>query len=281
MKTAPSIIGVMMALLVLPSSASADAPATIVVCAPGYPGSTDEARPAMDALASAAAVAAGWRADALAAEYFETEAGGLERLARDDAAYALLTLPFFLEHRDELGLAPIAQVVPAGGTASEPWSLVAGNGRIQRPEDLAGFELISLAGHSPRFVRGPALGDWGELPPSLSITFSGAVLSALRKAANGDDVATLLDARQTESLPRLPFADRLEIVHSSPPLPVSLLCSVAGRVPVERAAALAAAMRALDQRAEATEALDGVRIHRFVDVDRGAVDRAVASFEEQ
>jgi hypothetical protein len=235
----------------------------------------------MDALAAAAAVAAGWGADALAAEYFETEAGGLERLSQSDAAFALLTLPFFLEHRQDLELTALLQVVPIGRSAIESWSLVAAAGRVNRPADLAGWELVSLAGHSPRFVRGPALGDWGELPESLTITFSGAVLSALRKAATGEQIAVLLDADQADALPRLPFADRLELVRSSPPLPVSLLCSVRGRLPADRAAALADAMRSLDQRPEAVAALDGIRIRGFVDVDRDALDRAVASFEGQ
>jgi hypothetical protein len=281
MKTTSSHIrtAIPILLLALPAAVSAAQPATLVVCAPGYPGSTAEAKPAMDALAAATAAAAGWGVDELAAQYLETEAAGLDRLARPDAAFALLTMPFFLEHRRELELTPIAQAVPVGRSASEPWSLVAGAGRVKGPEDLAGWELVSLAGHSPRFVRGPALGDWGELPPSLTITFSGAVLSALRKAAGGDNVVVLLDADQAAALPRLPFADRLETVHISPPLPVSVLCSVGHKVSPERADTLANAMRGLDTQPNATEALDGVRIQRFVAVDHDALTRAVASFE--
>ena len=88
-------------------------------------------------------------------------------------------------------------------------------GSVNEPADLEGYELFSLAGHSPRFVRGLALGDWGEVPESVTITFSGAVLSGLRRAAKGENVALLLDAAQTDALERLPFSDQLEVVRSS------------------------------------------------------------------
>jgi hypothetical protein len=158
---------------------------------------------------------------------------------------------------------------------------VAGKGRLGAASDLAGWELVSLAGHSSRFIRGPALATWGELPASLSITFSGAVLSALRKAAQGEDVALLLDAHQAESLGRLPFADALEIVHTSGALPVSLLCAVGDRMAQERLAAVVGALQSLHQLPEAAEALAGVRVERFVDVDRPALERAITSFEER
>jgi hypothetical protein len=274
-----TLVVVVMLLLLVRTGVEGGEPATLVVCAPGYPGTTAEAQPAMDGLAAAAAAAAGWGAGELAAEYHETEAGGLERLGRPDAALALVTLPFFLEHRAELGLEPAVQPVATGRPASEPWSLVAGAGRVAAPADLEGWELLSLAGHSPRFVRGPALGGWGELPQSLTITFSGAVLSGLRRAARGEAVVLLLDGPQTAALGRLPFAASLEVVHTSQPLPVSLLCTVRGRIAPDRAAAVVAALRRLGELPEAAEALAGVRLDRFVELDRTALESAISSFE--
>ncbi len=39
------------ALAAAPVHAAADAPVTFVACAPGYPGTTEEAQPSMDAFA--------------------------------------------------------------------------------------------------------------------------------------------------------------------------------------------------------------------------------------
>lgn len=282
MRTATADLIVTLAFLLLSGVvAHGGEPVTLVVCAPGYPGSTAEAQPAMDGLAATVATAAGWGGGELAAEYHETEAGGLERLGRPDAALALVTLPFFLEHRAELGLEPVVQPVATGRPASEPWSLVAGAGKVAKPGDLAGWELLSLAGHSPRFIRGPGLGDWGELPDSLQITFSGAVLSGLRRSARGEPVALLLDGPQTAALAGLPFADSLEVVVASPPLPVSLLCTVRGRIAPDRAAAVVGALRRLGELPEAAEALAGVRLDRFAELDRTALESAISSFEER
>jgi len=251
---------------------------TMVVCAPGYPGSTAEAQPAMDGLATAVAAAAGWDATKLGAEYFENEETGIARFADPDVVLSLVTLPFFLEHRTELDLQPEALAVPTGRKALESWSLVAGRGAVTGPADLDGWQLVSLAGHSEAFVRGPALGDWGELPPTLNITFSGAVLSSLRKAAKGEKIVVLLDAEQAESLDRLPFAGDLEIVHRSPPLPVSVVCSVGDRLSPEKKREIVDALIGLSERPEASEALAGVRIDRFAPVDTAALDRAEKAF---
>jgi hypothetical protein len=250
----------------------------VVVCAPGYPGSTAEAQSTMDGLAAAITTAAGWGAGDVKAAYFETEEGGVASLKSPEVGVMLVTLPFFLEHRSELDLRPQLMAVPSGREPLEPWSLVAGAGLVKQPADLEGWELFSLAGHSPRFVRGPALGDWGDVPKSLRVTFSGAVLTGLRKAAKGESVALLLDAAQTDALERLPFADQLEVVWSSPLLPVSVVCSVGDRLAPDRLSKVLAALEDLDDRPAAAEALAGVRLDRFVPVDAAVLNRAETAF---
>jgi hypothetical protein len=189
-----------------------------------------------------------------------------------------VTLPFFLEHHEDLELRPEMLAVPTDRQALESWVLVAGAGTVDVPEDLEGWQVVSLAGHSERFVRGPALGDWGELPDSTTITFSGAVLSSLRKAAKGERVAVLLDANQADALDRLPFADDLEIVHRSEPLPVSVLCAVGDRPSPATLTVLESALEGLDEQPDAAEALAGVRLQRFEQVDRGSLQRAEEIF---
>ncbi|MEE4272521.1 MAG: hypothetical protein V2I67_12655 [Thermoanaerobaculales bacterium] len=259
-----------------PSGASGAA--TLVVCAPGYPGSTVEAQPAMDDFAAAVAAAAGWGDGAFRSVYFETEEGGLARLAEPDADLAMVTLPFFLEHQSRLNLRPIALAVPEGREQLEPWALVAGIGKVRQPSDLDGWNIVSLAGHSPRFVRGPVLGDWGELPAGTGVSHSRAVLSSLRKAAKGEPVAVLLDAEQTEALDRLPFADDLEVVHRSRPLPVSVVCAVGNRLEEVGIDAVEQALLGLDQYSSAADALAGVRLDRFEPPDVAALELAEAMF---
>lgn len=277
----PAVIGgllfVCAALGALPSAAPAKpdrAPRLLVVCAPGYPGSTVEAQPAMDALAAAIGAAAGFKAGELAAVYLETESAGLARLAGPQATLALVPLNFWLEHRDTLHLAPQLQAIEQGGEAAEAWSLVAAKGAVIGPASLAGFELVSLAGNTPRFVRGPALEAWGKLPAEVKIVFSGALLSSLRRAAAGEKVALLLDRAQSAALATLPSAPQLEVVTRSPPLPASVLCAVENRLSAARLKKLIETLPQIGNSPAGAEALAGVRLARFVVADARALASA-------
>ncbi|HXI04285.1 MAG TPA: hypothetical protein VNI57_14030 [Candidatus Saccharimonadales bacterium] len=240
--------------------------ATIVVCAPGYPGGTEQAQPAMDAFAAAAASAAGWNAGALRAVYDETEDKGLSRLSEKDAAFALVTLPFFLAHGDALKCAPRLQAVQASGP-DETWSLVAKKGAIGKASDLDGWEVTGRAGFFPPFVKGTVLGDWGVLPQSVRITFASRALPALRRAAAGEKVAVVLEGEEASALASLPFAKDLEVVAQSKPAPGNILCSLEGRLDPARGDDLVEALLVLQKSADGAEALKGLRMVRFAKVD--------------
>ena len=250
---------------------------TLVVCAPGYPGSTAEAQPAMDAFAAAIDTAAGWAPEETSAVYFETEAAGVAKLGKEETAFAMVTLPFFLEHRKTLGLKPLAQAVPAGSDATQVWALVAALGRVSAPGELKGWKITSLGGHSPAFVRAMVFDGWGPAPDGLEIVFSSRVLTELRRAAKGEDVAVLLDGPQAASLGRLPFGKDLEILRTSPEVPISLVCSVGGRPSSNREKAFTEALLGLG--GESGEALAGIRIDRFVPVDATALGSAIKAFD--
>ncbi len=240
-----------LSLLVLVSPAVA-AVQTIVVCAPGYPGSTQEAQPVMDAFAKALAGLAKKPEGSLAAVYYASEPDGLARVAKADVVAAIVPLPFWLQHGASLRLEPRLQVATEQGN-EESWSLVAQRGRIKGVHDLAGFTIYSIAGYAPSFVRA-ALGNFGALPNSADVLESAQVLSSMRKAAKGADVAVLLDGAQSASLSSLPFADKLEVVAHSPPLPVAYVVSVSGRLRKDVEAALVALAKS-DVGAEALAAM--------------------------
>lgn len=256
----------------VPSARAAD-PVALVTCAPGYPGSTAEAQPAMDALAAALARAAAWPAGSVTAVYLPTEKQGLDRLALPDAAAAIVTLPFFLQHARALGLVARLQVETQGAGLTERWSLVAAKGRVTGPGSLAGGTVTSLAGYAPGFVRG-VLGPWGRIPESTRVVESSQVLSALRRAASAGGAAVLLDGAQSAALPSLPFAAELEVVARSAPLPTAIVASVGKRLPAARWSRLEKALLALPGDAQGAEALAGIRMVRFVRADAAAVAEA-------
>jgi hypothetical protein len=237
----------------------------LVVCAPGYPGSTQEAQPAMDALARELSQAAHLP---VTASYDETAQGGLRSLQRPDAGLVLATLPFFLEHERDLHLTAKLLAVPQDGQPLQKWTLVAGK---DHPARLQGYAVQSLAGDSPRFVRAVA----PEVPKDAKVTASSSVLSGLRKAANGEKLAVLLDGAQAASLPTLPFAQSLATVSSSEPLPVAVVATVGKKISSAQWKALEAAFKEAPK-----ESLAGIQMSGFAPLDQAALSKAREAYRK-
>jgi len=251
------------AALAAASTAAAPAP-RFVFCAPGYPGSTAEAQPSMDTFAAALARAARLPDGGLHAVYHETEQAGVDAIGDPDTAFAIVAYPLFVERGAALGLVPRLRAALVKSGATETWTLVAKKGRVKAPASLAGWELASIAGYAPKFIRDEALARWGALPSDVRFKSSSLVLSALRRAASGDDVAVLLDGAQSEGFASLPFAPELEIVATSPPLPVALACTVRGRIEERAAVAVMDALDRLEETSDGSTALAGLRLTGFV-----------------
>jgi hypothetical protein len=190
----------------------------------------------------------------------------------------MVPLPFYLAHAGDLKLTPRAQAVEKDGTASVTWTLVAKKGRVTGPSSLSGFTIVSLAAYAPDFVRNVALGNWGKLPADVTFSATGKILSALRKAANGESVAVLLDSAQAASLTTLPFADELETVTTSPPVPGFVVCSVGTSLGLTATSQLIAGMIRLNETPEGAQALDVVRLSRFVPLDGEGIAAAHSAY---
>jgi hypothetical protein len=237
--------------------------ATLVFCAPGYPGAAGDAQPMVDQFANAAVSASGWPAGSLAAVYDPTEEGGLAKLNSADAVLAFVPYPFFVEHAAQLHLAPLVQADVVDVGPQQRWTLVAKSGRISGPASMAGFTILSSAGYAPDFVRHSALQGWA-LPPDVKIEATGQILSALRRVAAGEPVAVLLDQTQATALATLPFAADIKTVTQSAQLPVAIIVVVDARVPPARARALQAALLKMSQGSAGGDALGALHLHGFV-----------------
>jgi len=249
---------------------AAPAQQVIAVCSPGAVGTAADAQPALDAFAAAATAKSGVP---LAAIYDETEAAGAARLGT--AGLALVSLPFFLAHEQALGLHARLTAVQKGRPELEHWSLVAKKGRVATAAALAGLTIYANVAFAPAFVRGPVLGAFGALPASAKLVQSGSVLSSLRRAANGEAVAVILDGPQEAALATLPFAAQLEVVARSAPMPAGVLATVDAHLPAKTWAALDPALRALP-----ADALAGIQLERFAPLDDKALAAARKAFAD-
>ncbi|HWX81707.1 MAG TPA: hypothetical protein VNZ02_16520 [Steroidobacteraceae bacterium] len=237
--------------------------ATLVFCAPGYPGGAGDAQPLVSDFATAAAAAAGWPAGSLAAVYDPTEEGGVKKLESEDAVLAFVPYPFFVEHAAQLHLTALVQADVADIGVQQRWTLVAKAGRVTSPQSLAGYTLLSTAGYAPDFVRQRALGSLA-LPPDVKIEPTGQILSALRRVSAGEPVAVLLDQTQAAALPSLPFSKELTAVVQSPELPVAMIVVVKSRLAAGRARAFQEALLKMGRATGSAGAMEALRLRGFV-----------------
>lgn len=237
--------------------------ATLVFCAPGYPGGAGDAQPYVDQFAKTAAASAGWSSGSLIAVYDPTEQGGLTKLNSVDSVLTFVPYAFFVQHAAALHLTPLVQADVAGVGTQERWSLVGKAGAADTADSLAGYTILSVAGYAPDFVRRSALAAWA-LPPDVKIESTSQVLSALRRVASGEHVVALLDQTQAAALPTLPFAAQLQTLTQSPPLPVALIAVVDSRVPPARAKSLQAALLKMKAVSGAADSLSSLRLNGFV-----------------
>ena len=237
--------------------------ATLVFCAPGYPGGAGDAQPLIDQFTNAAVAISGWPAGSLAAVYDSTEEGGLAKLGSADAVLAFVPYPFFAEHAAQLHLTPLVQADVADVGPQQRWTLVAKSGHVTGPASMSGYTILSVAGYAPNFVRHIALEGWA-LPSDVKIESTGQILSALRRVAAGEQAAVLLDQTQAAALPSLPFASELKVVRQSPELPVAIIAVVDSRVTAGRARALQAGLLKIGRVSGSADSLAPLRLHGFV-----------------
>lgn len=239
--------------------------ATLVFCAPGYPGGAGDAQPFVDQFAKAAATSAGWKADSLAAIYDPTEAGGLAKLGDKDSVLAFVPYAFYVQHAAALRLSPLAQADVAGVGTQERWTLVGkAGGPVVGPASMSGYTILSVAGYAPEFVKHSALAAWGPLPADIKIEATGQILSALRRVASGEPVLALLDQTQAAALATLPFAAQLTTLTQSAALPVALITVVDARVPDARAKVFQSALVKLNSTNGGAEMLASLKLKGFV-----------------
>lgn len=238
--------------------------ATLVFCAPGYPGAAGDAQPFVDQFAHALVASAGLQPGSLGAVYDPTEQGGLAKLNDKDSVLAFLPYAFYVQHGAALHLTPLVQADVVGVGAEERWTLVGkAGGSVTGAASLTGRTILSAAGYAPDFVKGSALASW-PLPADLKIETTGQILSALRRVASGEPVLALLDGTQSAALPSLPFAAQLKTLLQSAPVPVAFIAVVESRLPAPRAKVIQDALLKMNAAGANAEVLASLHLKGFV-----------------
>ena len=159
-----------MALLALPASAGRCLRPRVVVCAPAIPAPPSRSNPATSRNHP---YGFGFRGGRALGSLLRDRESGLARLLQPDATLALVPLPLSLAQRARRSSSPTFRPCNRAAKRSNRGAWLAAKGAVTGPAGLVNFELMSLAGNTPRFVRG--LRRWGRgetLPADIQIASS-------------------------------------------------------------------------------------------------------------
>jgi hypothetical protein len=200
----------------LPAAASQER-MNFVVIQPGQPGSAEEARPVMDALAVYLQQKLGGEA-VLSGSYFNHTEDALAALEKQTPQWGIVSLGFFVEHGGRFAMQPIASTRP-GGSEQDRWQLVVARDQAADWRKLSGGVEGTMLFQAAAAARLLFDAEPQQLPFALQGTFS--PLRAVRDVARGKAAGAVIDLPQYKALQSLPLMAKLTVIHRSAPLPTA------------------------------------------------------------
>jgi hypothetical protein len=188
-----------------------------VIIQPGQPGTSEDAQPVMDALATYLQKKLG--ADVtIRGRYFNQAEQAAAYLAGNRPQWGIVGLGYYLGHAGDLCMTPLASTRP-GGSDSDTWRLVVAKNGPDKWQTVKGVVSGTML-----FEPGIAAGllfdsSVAELPFSLEGTIR--PLSALRSVLRGKGGAVVLDKPQYDAVQALPMASGVKVLKTSRSLPTS------------------------------------------------------------
>ncbi len=187
------------------------------VIQPGQPGTSQEARPVMDAFAAYLQKKMG-PGITIKGCYFNELDPALDFLRHTPPVWGIVRLGFYSAHARRFRITALASTRP-GGYDTDIWRLVVGR---DGPDDW-------------KALRGKVMGNmlfetdasacllFGVPPARLPFTLAGTFrpLRSLRNVIKGKATGAVLDRSQYEAVKALPLGKDIKVVHTSRDLPTS------------------------------------------------------------
>ena len=187
------------------------------VIQPGQPGTPQEARPVMDALAAylqkkmgPGVTIKGW--------YFNELDPALDFLHNMPPVWGIVRLGFYSEHAIRFHMTALASTQP-GGYNKDIWRLVVKKDAHEGWKSLRGKVLGNMLFETDA----AACLLFGVPPEQLPFVLAGTFrpLRSLRRVIKGKATGTVLDSAQYKALKALPLVKKIKVVHKSGELPAS------------------------------------------------------------
>ncbi|MFC1654257.1 phosphate/phosphite/phosphonate ABC transporter substrate-binding protein [Myxococcota bacterium] len=195
-------------------------PLTVVICYPGGPVRAADAKPAMDSMLAVIEEIGQWDKGSITCEFASKVNECRKLMAGKDPHFAILSVGLYLEHMQKHQLVPVAQPNVEGRT-TDTYRILVRKGSFDSLAALKGKSLGGTLLGEPRFLKKVVFKSKIDPAKHFKLKPSRRALRALRNLSKGRKLdAVILNEQQYKSLGSLPFADKLEVVFTSEPIPL-------------------------------------------------------------
>ena len=254
-------------------------PIRIVVCHPGSPGTTEQAKKTMQAFARCIEIDGGLPEGTIRCVFFPEAEQALDYIRKENPPLGIVSLSFYLRYREKLQLDPFLQVVRRG-KSTQTFHILAKKGRHPNLESLEGVKIVSNHLFDPAFLHRVILGGKGK--HALQVEETRKPLRAIRKTAREGEAAVLLDDEQLETLGKMKgLLDELEEIFRSEKLPTEPVVAMGPERKDPSIAKARAALERLSETKRGAEICAEFRIDRLVAPDPKAFAEAVRLYGQE
>jgi ABC-type amino acid transport substrate-binding protein len=211
--------------------------------------------------------------------YFTDYDTALTYLEKNQDAFIISSLGFYLSRRRALGLVPLAAVELAAGPGGR-YYLVAKKGTFGTLEELKGKTISGNTLYEDSvFLSRIVFNNQFDILSNFTLKRTSRPLSAIRKMMKGKIDCILLDEVQYRSLQSLPFFDDIVVVYTSPRLPEVGLMMVDAPSTRKLKEKLLAALTAMGGTEDGAGAFNSFGLKGFKRIDPSSLDEVIRRYE--
>ncbi|MCP4674307.1 MAG: phosphate/phosphite/phosphonate ABC transporter substrate-binding protein [Deltaproteobacteria bacterium] len=190
----------------------------MLLCLPGFPGSSSQAQPYVDKMLRHLESKLGWPAKSMTGVYVSDGDNAANKLSSQKPGIALVGPSVYASQKSSLGMKVIAKV-EANGRGEETYSVITRkDGGPSSLADLTGKTVEGAVVHDAKYVYNVLLDK--QVPAGqLTLKSQKRPLSALRHVARGKADAAIVDQAVLEHMSELSIAKDLRVIYTSKPVP--------------------------------------------------------------
>lgn len=216
----------------------------------------------------------------LQGSYFNEAESALAHLKEHPDSFVLGSTGFFLTHRENLKLVPMARLV-LPENQPEQYFLVTKKGAFT---ELASLKSAKIAGtpfyESERFLDRIVFKDAIAVGSFFQKEATGRPLSSLRQLTAGEIDGVLLNAPQYQSLANLPLAQELDVTFTSEPIASIGLMRLDSAATEASADDVKTTLLDLSKTPEGIEVCKGFGVAGFEAIETEKVEELVTAYEK-